>query len=138
MREGRMHAAATLGALALAVGLLALVIVIALSGGLPMTVETPPTSLDDPLGAVLLDLDTPEAISTYHVSRAGTYVLAVGADTPAQAAGLRSGDCIMAVDGQSVGSSTELLGLLKTGGEYTLGILRADEQATVTLSLAAQ
>ena len=138
MREKRLQLPAMLGALALAIGLLALVIVTALSGGLPMTVETPSESLDDPLGAVLLDLDSPEALSTYHVSRAGAYVLAVGEGSPAQKAGLRCGDCITAVDGQSVGSSTELLNLLQTGGEHALSLLRADEQTTVSVSLAEQ
>lgn len=129
---------ASLCALVLAVGLLALLLLTALSGGLPAAVEAPTLRLDDPLGAVLLDLNTPEAMSNYHVQRAGVYVLAVNEDSPAQTAGLLSGDYIAGVDGQSVQSSTELLTLLSPGCAYALSVQRGDESISMALCLPAE
>ncbi len=54
---------------------------------------------------------------------------------PAQAAGLRAGDLILAIDGVEMGSSQELISVIQNGGgqPLTLSVLRGSE----TLALAA-
>jgi carboxyl-terminal processing protease len=68
-------------------------------------------------------------------------VVAPLADSPAEAAGLLSGDVVLAVDGESVNGSTlqDAVGKVRTGEpgtEVTLTLLRGDEKLDLTITRA--
>lgn len=62
----------------------------------------------DPLGMLLIDVDTRERAEDFSVEAYGVYVLAVAEDSAAQRAGLQTGDRITALDGAAIGSTAEL------------------------------
>lgn len=70
----------------------------------------------------------------------GVYVATVVSDSPADEAGLETGDVITAVDGKSVTSVEELSAYLNTkqvGGTVSLSVLRDGESLDVQATLAA-
>ncbi len=72
-----------------------------------------PTS-DETLGMVLIDIADDEAAAYYHVEEMGVYVLAVQESSPAEEAGVRSGDRIVSLNGVEVRQSSELFALQST------------------------
>ena len=63
------------------------------------------------------------------------------ADTPAEAAGLREGDIVVAVDGEPVESMTDLAGIIRDydpDEEITLTVLRGDEELEIDLVLGTR
>jgi len=61
----------------------------------------------DELGLVLIDIPDEKAAASYHVEVLGVYVLAVDEDHQAYHAGIRSGDCIVSINGKPVLSTND-------------------------------
>ncbi|MFL5190887.1 MAG: PDZ domain-containing protein, partial [Microvirga sp.] len=71
----------------------------------------------------------------------GALVAGAQDGTPAEKAGLRSGDVITAVDGEPVANARELtrkIGLLKPGAKAEISYLRDGKERTATIALASQ
>lgn len=71
--------------------------------------------------------------------RPGVVVTQVGEGTPAAAAGLRSGDIILAINGREIRNSTELrtaIGLLRVGDEVRIRYRRDGAEQSVTARIA--
>lgn len=73
--------------------------------------------------------------------RAGAQVASVSSGTPAANAGLKTGDVIIAVDGQRVDSATALVAQIremKAGDKTTLTIIRGGSRQDVSVTLAVK
>jgi serine protease Do/serine protease DegQ len=71
--------------------------------------------------------------------RPGVVVTQVGEGTPAAAAGLKSGDIVLAINGRDIRNSTELrtaVGLLRVGDEVRIRFRRDGAEQTVTARIA--
>jgi Do/DeqQ family serine protease len=71
--------------------------------------------------------------------RPGVVVTQVGENTPAAAAGLRSGDIILAINGREIRNSTDLrtaIGLLRVGDEVKIRFRRDGAEKSVTARIA--
>jgi serine protease Do len=82
---------------------------------------------------------TPELAKKFDHEGGGVLISAVIEGTPAERAGLRSGDILLQLDGQPVADSRELLnriGARRPGEFVEVGFLRAGERETVSLELA--
>jgi len=83
---------------------------------------------------------TPELAESFGTrAKQGALVSQVLADTPARAAGLRAGDVILSVDGQSVAGPKELsaaIAKLEPGSEAKLVVLRDGEEKNFSVALA--
>jgi len=90
------------------------------------------------LGIMIQDL-TPDLAQALGLPRsAGALVARVEEGTPAERAGIRSGDVVIAVNGRPVSSSRDLrnaIGLMRTGTKVELTILRDGKEETVTAVL---
>ncbi|SED58751.1 S1C family serine protease [Ruania alba] len=89
------------------------------------------------LGVTLTD----EMVTADGSTRTGAAVREVLDGTPAAEAGLRSGDVIVQIDDDSVGSAASLTGYVRTyasGDEVTLSVARDGELSQVTVTLAAR
>ena len=82
---------------------------IALALALPE--EEPPLIPDAAFGMVLIDIADEEAAASYHVETLGVYVLVVEEKSPAFAAGVRSGDRLVSMNGIPVSSSIQFITL---------------------------
>lgn len=93
-------------------------------------------STDGLFGMVLIDIDDTDAAAYYHVPAAGVYVLAVESGSRAELAGVRSGDCILSVNGAPVATSGEV-----QDGDWDDGLslllLRDGQQLSVLLDTGA-
>lgn len=102
-------------------------------GGAPAPL---PSAEPDPLGLLLIDVATPEQAEAYDVTECGVYVLAVSESSPAQRAGMRSGDRVTALNGVEVLTVADLYDLLsrvEEGEPTRLTVLRAGEERVWTL-----
>lgn len=69
----------------------------------------------------------------------GVFVRAVGADSPAESAGLRPGDIITAFDGEATDTVEAFLGALRgtqPGQQVTIGYYRGEQQLEAALTVA--
>ena len=76
-----------------------------------------------------------------NAQRAGAQVVQVNSGTPASAAGIRSGDVVVAVNGKTVDSSTALVAQIRemtAGDKATLTILRDGARQDVAVTLAVK
>jgi serine protease Do len=93
------------------------------------------------LGVQIRDLD--ESLANYYKLKpfSAVYVENVVPGDPADLAGIRSGDIIVSVDGQSVTSGRELAGLIANipvGKKCRIDLLREGKKQTVTVKIAKQ
>jgi putative serine protease PepD len=73
--------------------------------------------------------------------RAGAQIAELTADAPAAKAGIEQGDIVVAIDGESVDSSTALVAQIrerKAGEKVTLTIIRDGKRQDVSVTLAAR
>lgn len=73
--------------------------------------------------------------------RAGAEIAAVSNSAPAQQAGIKQGDIVVAIDGESVDSSTALVAQIrerKAGEKVTLTVIRDGKRQDVSVTLAAR
>jgi len=73
--------------------------------------------------------------------RAGAEIAQLTADAPAEKAGVQQGDIVVAIDGESVDSSTALVAQIrerKAGEKVTLTIIRDGKRQDVSVTLAAR
>jgi putative serine protease PepD len=73
--------------------------------------------------------------------RAGAEIAAVSDSAPAQQAGIKQGDIVVAIDGESVDSSTALVAQIrerKAGEKVTLTVIRDGKRQDVSVTLAAR
>jgi serine protease DegQ len=93
------------------------------------------------LGVVVQDV-TPDMTESLSLSRAqGALVTQVENGSPADRAGIRSGDVIVAVDGQPVGSATDLrnrLGLVPLGERVDVEFMRRGRPMSVSATVVSQ
>ena len=90
-------------------------------------------------GITYAGIDASIAIENDLDSTFGAYVSSVVKGSPAEKAGLKKADIILAVDGIKIGASTSLgtlLGEHSVGDTITLTILRDGNRSTTTLTLA--
>lgn len=88
------------------------------------------------LGVTLMDMT--KLLARYYNAGSGVIVSAVVDGSPAHRAGLQVGDVIRAVDGQGIGSQTDLSYVLGgANGSLTLDIVRYKRPLTVTVSPVA-
>ena len=81
------------------------------------------------------------AASDGSAQRAGAEIVSIQPGTPAAAAGLKTGDVIVAVNGESVGSSESLVAYIRertVGDKVKLTVLRDGKTITLTASLAVK
>jgi 2-alkenal reductase len=82
---------------------------------------------------------TPDVVAQADLSvDHGAYVGEVGSGTPAEEAGIKEGDVILAVDGQNIdaqNSFAEILFSYKPGDTVDVDIQRGDQQLTVQVTL---
>ena len=88
------------------------------------------------LGVTLMDMT--KLLARYYNAGSGVIVSAVVDGSPAHLAGLQVGDVIRAVDGQGIGSQTDLSYVLRgANGSITLDIVRYKRPLIVTVSPVA-
>ena len=88
------------------------------------------------LGLVLDNTFTP-AVAQYYRQQPGAYVASVQADSAAEAAGLRAGDVITAVDGAPVDSADALVAVIrgyKAGDTAKLSLYRGEDDLTISVT----
>src|SRR3546814_3720132 len=82
---------------------------------------------------------TPDLAEALRLPRtAGAVIASVEEDTPAERAGLRPGDIVVAVNGRAVEDSADLrntIGLTRAGSEVELTVLRDGREITVSARL---
>ena len=91
-------------------------------------------------GISYVGIDAATAIENDLASTFGAYISEVVKGSPADKAGLKKADIILAVDGVKIGASTSLgtlLGEHSVGDTITLTILRGSEKTTATITLTA-
>lgn len=92
---------------------------------------------DDSLDMLLIDIADGDAAVHYHVGVLGVYVLAVDEHSAAYAAGVRSGDRIISLNGVSVDSSAQFAGLREEMERpMELVLSRGEDGELLTITLA--
>lgn len=90
------------------------------------------------LGITVMNITDPREALMYRLPQTGLYVAAVSNGSAAQQAGLKVGDCILAVDGTEIAASSDLsaqLGKHHSGDQVSLRILRDGQETTITVTL---
>ena len=90
------------------------------------------------LGVSLLDISSQQMALMYRVGQTGCYIYSTVDGSAAAKAGLRSGDCITAINGTEVSTSEDVNTILDTcsvGDTIQMTILRNGESATVSVTL---
>ena len=75
------------------------------------------------------------------VTRTGAEVIQVQPGTPAEAAGVKQGDVIVAIDGADVASAESLTGYVRqysAGDKVKLTVIRSGKELTVTATLTTR
>jgi len=88
------------------------------------------------LGVTVQEL-TPE-LAAYFGAKGGVLVASVTADSPGARAGLKAGDVIASVSGQTVASRSDLLRILRdvgADGDVTIGVVRDKKEMSVKARL---
>ncbi len=90
------------------------------------------------LGVVIQTL-TPALAKAFNVDRKkGTIVVEVEEDTPAEEAGLMSGDIILSVNDREMESSSDMrnfIGLLRVGSKISLKVLRGNRELSLSATI---
>lgn len=90
------------------------------------------------LGVSLLDISSQQMALMYRVGQTGCYIYSTDDGSAAAKAGLRSGDCITAINGTEVSASKDVKSILNScsvGDTIQMTILRNGESATVSVTL---
>lgn len=90
------------------------------------------------LGVSTLDIQDTQTAFLYRVPQMGVYIASVENGSPAQVAGLKTGDCILSADGKDITSAREFSDAVKacgSGKSLTLRVLRDGEELTLTAVL---
>lgn len=90
------------------------------------------------LGMEFIDIDSIQLAWMYGLSDMGCYVYSVDRGTNAEEAGFKSGDLILAVDGQSVESSDDIEAILNqksVGDEIVFSVKRSNATGELSLTL---
>lgn len=90
------------------------------------------------IGVSMIDISSQAMANMYRVDRLGTYIYDVEDNSPAQQAGLKSGDCIVSVNGKNVSTSAEVSQIVKessVGDKLTFVVYRGNQQMTITVTV---
>lgn len=90
------------------------------------------------LGMTFLDIASNQEAMMYRVSQTGVYVLKVTDGSNAEAAGFKSGDMVVSVEGTEVSSAagiTEILSGHEVGDNIEFKVIRSSVENTFTLTL---
>lgn len=88
-------------------------------------------------GMVLIDIQSEETAAFYHVEQLGVYVLEADEAQGAYQAGVRSGDRLVALNGQTVGNTpdlTQMQTLLDAEEPVKLTLERGNREITVCVA----
>jgi serine protease Do len=93
--------------------------------------------VDRGIVGIMMQTLTPELAAAFHDDMTkGAIITMVNPLSPAEKAGLKLGDVIIAVNGEKVGSASQVknsIGLLRSGSHVSLSILRNGKPMTITL-----
>ena len=91
---------------------------------------------------VLVQSLTPDLAKAFGTDRnRGVVIAQVESDSPAEKAGLLSGDIVLSINGQEVENASDMrnsIGLMRSGSEVNLTILRDDEIMPITATITAK
>ncbi len=90
------------------------------------------------LGVSTLDIQDTQTAFLYRVPQMGVYIASVENGSPAQTAGLKTGDCILSADGKDIASAAQFSDAVKAcgaGKSVTIRVLRDGEELTLTAVL---
>ncbi|MBP1919303.1 S1C family serine protease [Youngiibacter multivorans] len=90
------------------------------------------------LGMTFLDIASNQEAMMYRVSQTGVYVLNVTSGSNAAAAGFRSGDLVVSLDGTKVSSAAEITSIIdsfEAGEDVEFTVIRISEERSLTLTL---
>lgn len=91
------------------------------------------------IGVILQDF-TPALASAFNITdQTGALVAMVSPNSPAETAGIKTGDLIQGIGGQTVTNAAQVrnaVGLLRVGSEVSMKVLRAGKSITVSLTTA--
>lgn len=90
-------------------------------------------------GMVLIDIADEETADSYHVQDLGVYVFAVQEKSPAEKAGVSSGDLLLSVNTAPICNTGEWIALQETfvpGEPVTMDFQRGADRNTYTVRLA--
>lgn len=93
------------------------------------------------MGVELVDVSSAETAMQYHVNATGVYVSNVTSGGGAANAGIKSGDRIVSIDGQSVSSASDVKQIVRShsvGDQVSVKISRNGSEQTVTVTLTEE
>lgn len=93
------------------------------------------------IGLTTVDITDQRTAAMNGVSWLGTYVYSTASGSPAEAAGLRTADYIVSVDGKTVSSSAEVTAIIKAksiGDSVKMVIRRSSGEITVTMKVVEE
>lgn len=91
------------------------------------------------LGITIMDIQDAQTAFLYRVPQMGAYIASIENGSPAQAAGLKVGDCVLAVNDTEISSASELSKAIEnsgSGSSVAIRVLRDGEEITCTATLA--
>lgn len=91
------------------------------------------------MGVTVINITDAQTAYQYGVNQAGVYVQSVNEGSPAQRAGLEPGDRFIGIDGEAVGSTSDITGIIgnhEVGDTIEIQVVRGSQILTMSLTLA--
>lgn len=91
------------------------------------------------MGVTVINITDAQTAYQYGVNQAGVYVQSVNEGSPAQRAGLEPGDRFIGIDGEAVGTTSDITGIIgkhEVGDTIEIQVVRGSQILTMSLTLA--